>query len=55
MLAAVGSSHILSGLKKDEIRNLEESVRKTIARVVTPDLNRIPDDSPPIANLRGGW
>lgn len=41
MLNAVGKADTLSGLKKDEIENLEESVRKTIAAVVTPDLDII--------------
>jgi hypothetical protein len=46
MLNAAGSSDTLCGLKRDQIGNLEESVRKTIAKVVTPSLDRVPDDSP---------
>ena len=37
---------ILAGRKKAEIEKLEESVRKTIAKVVTPDLSGISTDSP---------
>lgn len=46
MISAVGNDDTLLGLKKDEIEKLEESVRKTIARVVTPDLTSIPSDFP---------
>ena len=46
MLGAVGKTDTLVGLKKYEIEKLEECVRKTIARVVTPDLNGIPVDFP---------
>lgn len=46
MVSAVGSSDTLSGLKRDEIEELEQCVRKTIARVVTPDLSSIPSDFP---------
>lgn len=46
MISAVGNDDTLLGLKKDEIEKLEESVRKTIARVVTPDLTGIPSDFP---------
>jgi hypothetical protein len=46
MLNAVGNSDTLSGLDKNEIARLEESVRRTIARVVNPDLARIANDSP---------
>lgn len=42
MLNAVGNTDTLSGLNKEKIARLEESVRKTIARVVTPDLGKIP-------------
>ena len=38
MLSAVWNSDTLSGLNKDELEKLEECVRKSIARVVTPDL-----------------
>lgn len=41
MLSAIGDGDTLAGLKKAEIEKLEECVRKTIARVVTPDLSRI--------------
>jgi len=46
MLAAVGPDDTLAGLRKKEIGDLEESVRKTIANVVTPDLKNIPEDYP---------
>lgn len=46
MLDAVGNTDTLSGLKKDEIEKLEESVRKTIAKTVTPDLSKIPNEHP---------
>lgn len=46
MLSAVGNADTLLGLKKDEIKNLEESVRKTISKTVRPDLSNIPDDHP---------
>lgn len=41
MLSAAGSADTLAGLKREEIRALEESVRKTIAKAVTPDLGAI--------------
>src|SRR5690606_20944734 len=41
MLNAIGNTDTLAGLNKGEIETLEESVRKTIARVVTPDLAAI--------------
>ena len=46
MLSAVGKSDTLSGLNMNEIVKLEESVRKTIARVVSPDLAGIPGGLP---------
>ena len=46
MLSAVGNTDTLSGLNKDELGTLEESVRKIIAKVVTPDLDTIPNDHP---------
>ena len=46
MLSAVGSTDTLFGLKKGEIETLEESVRKTIAKIVTPDLGNILGDYP---------
>lgn len=46
MLNAVGTADTLSGLKRDEIEILEESVRKTIAKIVTPDLSKIPSEHP---------
>ena len=46
MLNAVGNTDTLSGLKRDEIEKLEESVRKTIAKVVTPGLSNIPSEHP---------
>lgn len=46
MMSAVGNADTLSGLKKTEIEELEECVRKTIAKVVMPDLSRIPKNIP---------
>jgi len=46
MLNAIGKDDVLSGLKTDELKKLEESVRKTIARLVTPDLKGLPADYP---------
>jgi hypothetical protein len=46
MLNAIGKDDTLCGLKTDEIKTLEESVRKTIARLVTPDLKGLPADTP---------
>ena len=46
MLNAVGTTDTLSGLKRGEIAILEESVRKTIAKIVTPDLRTIPSEHP---------
>jgi hypothetical protein len=46
MLNAIGKNDTLSGLKTDELEKLEESVRKTIARLVTPDLKGLPTDFP---------
>jgi hypothetical protein len=46
MLNAVGNHDTLSGLDRGEIKTLEESVRKTIAKVVTPDLSVVPNDHP---------
>ena len=46
MINAIGKDDTLSGLKTDELKKLEESVRKTIARLVTPDLTGLPPDFP---------
>ena len=46
MLSAVGNADTLSGLNRGEIETLEESVRKTIAKVVAPDLSVVPNDNP---------
>ena len=46
MLNAVGNTDTLLGLRKDEIEKLEESVRKTIAEIVTPNLSTIPNEYP---------
>jgi hypothetical protein len=46
MLNAIGKDDTLSGLKTDELKKLEECVRKTIARLVTPDLKRLPENFP---------
>ena len=40
MLNAIGKDDTLSGLKMDQLAKLEECVRKTIARLVTPDLDK---------------
>lgn len=44
MLSAVGNDDTLVGLNKSEIETLEKCVRETIARVVMPDLEGIPED-----------
>ena len=46
MLGAISGTDTLFGLQKQEIEALEGTVRKTIARVVNPDLNQIPNDYP---------
>lgn len=46
MISAVGKSDSLSGLKKEELERLEECVRKTVAKIVTPDLSGIQNDFP---------
>ncbi|HEX9659896.1 MAG TPA: SIR2 family protein [Rhodothermales bacterium] len=46
MLSAVGNSDTLAGLQRDKLAQLEESVRKSIATIVTPDLDRIQDSFP---------
>ena len=46
MLSAVGNTDTLVGLKKCEIEMLEESVRKTIAHVVAPELKRVQETFP---------
>ncbi|MDE2465786.1 MAG: SIR2 family protein [Alphaproteobacteria bacterium] len=46
MLSAVGKSDTLAGLNPAELMNMEECVRKTIARLVTPDLKQLPADFP---------
>ena len=46
MLNAIGESDTLFGLQEFEIRSLEELVRKTIAEVVTPNLDHLPNDYP---------
>ena len=46
MLNAIGKQDTLSGLNTDQLKKLEESVRKTIARIVTPDLTGLPADFP---------
>ena len=45
-LAAVGDGDTLSGLGRAEISGFEETVRQTIARLVTPERERIPDELP---------
>ena len=44
MINAINNTDILLGLQKHEIETFEEAVRKTIARVVTPDLDIVPND-----------
>ena len=44
MLNAIGKDDMLCGLKADELNKLEECVRKTIARLVTPELGGLPAD-----------
>jgi hypothetical protein len=44
MLNAIGKDDTLCGLKRDELNKLEECVRKTIARIVTPELSGLPAD-----------
>lgn len=46
MLSAVGKDDTLAGLKAAELKSMEECVRKTIARLVTPDLKQLPVDFP---------
>ena len=46
MMNAIGNSDTLCGLNKNQIQMLEESVRKTIAKVVTPDLTKVPVGHP---------
>ena len=46
MLNAIGKDDTLSGLNTEELKTLEECVRKTIARLVTPDLKGLPADFP---------
>lgn len=46
MLNAIGKKDTLSGLDKDGLKTFEETVRKTIATLVTPDLSLVLNDSP---------
>lgn len=46
MLNAIGKDDTLCGLKADELKKLEECVRTTIARIVTPDLKNLSADFP---------
>ena len=41
MMSAVSGTDTLAGLGKEEIEQLEGTVRRTIASVVTPDLQKI--------------
>ena len=45
MLNAVGDADILAGLGRPAIEQLEECIRKTIAKIVSPDLSRVPSDA----------
>jgi hypothetical protein len=46
MLSAIGQDDMLAGLKAEDLKTLEERVRKSIAAVVTPDLAQLPADFP---------
>lgn len=46
MLRAIGGTDTLCGLRKAAIEELEETVRRTIARVVNPKSETIPSESP---------
>lgn len=46
MLIAIGKDDTLAGLNSGELKSMEECVRKTIARLVTPDLKRLPAEFP---------
>ena len=46
MLSAIGPSDKLAGLDKSEIENMEKCVRTTIAKVVNPKMDSVPDDFP---------
>ena len=46
MLAAITNNDTLAGLHKPQITQLENSVRRTIAKAVTPKLAGIPEDFP---------
>jgi len=46
MISAAGDGDTLAGLSRDEIVNLEASVRKSIAAAVTPAHEHIPSDLP---------
>lgn len=46
MMSAIGNADTLYGLNKAEIEVMEASVRKTIARLVMPDLSTIPNELP---------
>lgn len=41
MISAAGNADTLAGLKRGEIQSLEEAVRKSIAKAVTPDLRLV--------------
>ena len=46
MLRAIGGTDTLCGLTKADLISVEESIRRTIARVVNPDWTTIPTNSP---------
>ena len=46
MMSAIGNADTLYGLNKSEIEKMEESVRETIARVVMPQLDSVPNNFP---------
>lgn len=46
MLRATGRADRLAGLDRSELAAMEKSIRKTIARVVTPNVSGLPGDFP---------
>ena len=46
MLRAISGSDVLCGLTRASIEEFEGIIRRTIARVVNPDSEKIPDESP---------
>ena len=46
MIAAIGESDVLAGLTRVQLTTMEENVRQTIAKIVTPAEHMIPPDLP---------